>query len=237
MNIAIIDDEKEWRTKAKKELLQNLETINQNASISVYSSGDLFLQDEKAFDMVFMDIEMEGMDGFEATQSYKKRFPKCLVCILTTHSELYRLGYQVDAFRYIDKDNMKEEIPEALSSGIKVLGKNTKITFHIVNVGDIQLAINEILYIETVKRNVRIFTREEQYLSNRTISSLEEELREYGFYSVHKSTLVNLDAITDIDTKRRKLGFPNGNYVTVAGQKIPELKEKYLKVKFMYANG
>ncbi len=237
MNIAIIDDEKEWRIKTKEVVIQNLKSMKHNASISVYSSGDVFLQDEKTFDMVFMDIEMNGTDGFETTQAYKKCFPKCLVCILTTHSELSRLGYRVDAFRYINKDSMVEEISEALSSGIKVLGKNKKIAFHVVNVGEIQLPINEILYIETIKRNVRIYTREQEYLSNRTITSFEKELHTYGFYSVHKSTLVNLDAITSIDTKKRELGFPNGKSVTIAGKKMPEVKQKYLEIKFMYANG
>ena len=132
---------------------------------------------------------------------------------------------------------MAKEIKEALSSGIKLLEKDRKISFHIVNIGEIELAINEILFIETAKRNVRIHTREQQYLSNRTISEIGQELDKYGFYFVHKSTLVNLEAITEIDTKNRKVCLCNGNYVTVAGQKIPELKKRYLEHKFTYGNG
>lgn len=237
MKIAIVDDEKVWRLKAKQEIDNYLKSIGEPSHIFMYTSGERFLEEPEAFDMVFMDIEMDGIDGFQTTNSYKQIFPKCLVAILTTHSECYSIGYRVNAFRYIEKEKMAEEIKEALSSGITVLEKDRTLSFHIVNVGEIELPINEILFIETAKRNVRIHTRDQQYLSNRTLSEIEQELGKYGFYFVHKSTLVNLDAITDMDTKNRKVYLCNGSCVTVAGQKIPELKKKYLEHKFAYGNG
>lgn len=237
MKIAIVDDEKVWRLKTKQEIDNYLKSIGEPTHISMYTSGEHFLEQPEAFDMVFMDVEMDRIDGFQTTNSYKQIFPKCLVAMLTTHSEFYSIGYRVNAFRYIEKERMAKEIKEALSSGIKLLEKDRKISFHIVNIGEIELAINEILFIETAKRNVRIHTREQQYLSNRTISEIGQELNRYGFYFVHKSTLVNLDAITDIDTKNRKVCLCNGSYVTVAGQKIPELKKRYLEHKFTYGNG
>lgn len=238
MKIAIIDDEEKWRLQAKHVICDSLHLLGEPCHTFLYTSGEQFLEDPVAFDMIFMDVEMEGgMDGFEATNAYKKRFPKCLVVILTTHSECYRFGFRVNAYRYIEKENLHEEITEALTSGMKVLEKDKKISFHIVNMGEIQLSINEIIFIETVKRNVQIHTREQEYISNRKLSELEQELKKYGFYLVHKSILVNLDAITDIDTKKRKVYLCNGDSVTVAGQKIPELKEEYLEYKFAYGNG
>lgn len=237
MKIAIIDDEKAWRLKANQEIDNYLKSIGTPCQISIYTSGERFLEHPEVFDMVFMDVEMDGIDGFQTTNAYKQMFPKCLVCILTTHSEFYSTGYKVNAFRYIEKEKMAEEIREALSSGITVLEKDRTISFHIVNIGEIELAINEILFIETAKRNVKIHTREEQYLSNRTLSELEQELGKYGFYCVHKSTLVNLDAITYMDAKTRKVYLCDGSCITVAGQKLPELKKKYLEHKFAYGNG
>lgn len=237
MKIAIIDDEKAWRLKANQEIDNYLKSIGTPCQISIYTSGERFLEHPEVFDMVFMDVEMDGIDGFQTTNTYKQMFPKCLVCILTTHSEFYSTGYKVNAFRYIEKEKMAEEVKEALSSGITVLEKDRTISFHIVNIGEIELTINEILFIETAKRNVRIHTREQQYLSNRTLSEIGQELSKYGFFFVHKSTLVNLDAITEIDAQKRKVSLCNGSWVTVAGQKIPELKKRYIEHKFEYGNG
>ena len=237
MKIAIIDDEKIWRLKAKHEIDNYLKSIGVPPQIFMYPSGERFLKQPEAFDIVFMDVEMDGINGFQTTTTYKKMFPKCLVAMLTTHSEFYSTGYKVNAFRYIEKEKMTEEIKEALSSAITILEKDRTIFFHIVNVGEIELPINEILFIETAKRNIKIHTREQQYLSNRTLSEIGQELGKYGFYFVHKSTLVNLDAIIDIDAKNRKVSLCNGGWVTVAGKKIPELKKRYLEHKFAYGNG
>ncbi len=237
MKIAIVDDEKIWRQKAKQEIDNYLKSTGEPSQIFTYPSGERFLERIEAFDLVFMDIEMNGINGFQATTDYKKMFPKGLVAMLTTHSEFYSIGYKVNAFRYIEKEKMTVEIKEALSSAITVLEKDRTLSFHVVNVGQMELPINEILFIETSKRNVEIHTREQQYISNRTLSELGQELEKYGFYFVHKSTLVNLDVIIDIDTKARKISLCNGSCVTVAGKKIPELKKKYLEHKFTYGNG
>lgn len=232
MKIAIVDDEKVWRLKAKQEIHNYLISTGEPSQLFTYPSGESFLEQPEAFDLVFMDVEMDGIDGFQTTTAYKKMFPKGLVAMLTTHSECYSTGYKVNAFRYIEKEKMAEEIEEALSSAITVLEKDQTISFHIVNVGEVELPINEILFIETEKRNVRIHTREQQYVSNRNLTEIGQELDKYGFYFVHKSTLVNLDAIIDIDAKNRKVFLCNGNWVTVARQKITELKKKYLEHNF-----
>ena len=43
--------------------------------------------------------------------------------ILTTHTEMSRRGYLVNAFRYLDKVNLKEELKEAFYSAKKIAGK------------------------------------------------------------------------------------------------------------------
>ena len=238
MKIAIIDDEKVWIKKTYQEINQYLNLQQKSAHIiSIFTSGEAFLEQSEAFDMVFMDIEMEGMDGFKTTIAYKHLFPKSLVCILTTHDEFSCIGYKVNAFRYIKKEQMKEEIPEALCSGIKVLEKDQKISFHIVNIGEIKLELNEIVFMETFKRNMLIHTRTKQYISNCTLAHIEQEYGKYGFFSIHKSILVNLDAITYIDNKNRKIHLYNGSIVTASRQKIPELKKRYLEHKSEYGNG
>lgn len=236
MKIAVIDDEKCWRQRAKREIAVCLENMKENMEILSYSSGEEFLEKNEAFDMVFMDVEMEGMNGFDVTYVYKQSFPTSLVAILTMHSKFASMGYKVNAFRYIDKARMESEIGEALSAGIKVLGRNKKISFHIVSMGDIQLIIRDIIFIETVKRNVQIHTRTGQYLSNQTISELEFQLKEYGFYLVHRSILVNMDMILKIDSRRRRVYLDDGSVVTVARERISELKKVFLKYTFEYNN-
>lgn len=65
-------------------------------------------------DLLFLDIELaEGEDGFGIARQLMDSGNQCKVCFLTSHTEMARLGYRVNAFRYIDKRHL-EEITEAL---------------------------------------------------------------------------------------------------------------------------
>lgn len=237
MKLAVIDDEQFWRQNAKQKIEEYLDSMGESAEISSYSTGEEFLEQREAFDMLFMDVEMKDMNGFDAICAYKRYFPDCLAVVLTMYNEYSHIGYRVNAFRYIWKAKMEEQIEEALLSGMKMMGRNKKISLHVVNMGDIQLETKEILFIETEKRNVRIHTRKGNYLCNQTISELESQLKDCDFFLVHKSTLVSLDAIVQIDIKKRKIQLYDGSLVTVARQKIPELKEEYMQYVSELAGG
>ena len=103
MNIAIVEDETKLHLIVKKEIQKY---YGKNVQITVFSSGEEFLREDQEFQIIFMDIEMPGKDGFSVSKEYMNRFPDTLIIIMTTHTELSRLGYRINAFRYINKLHM-----------------------------------------------------------------------------------------------------------------------------------
>ena len=77
---------------------------------------------------------------------------------MTTHSEMSRKGYLVNAFRYIDKQNMKEELPEAINSVNIILDNNRQISVNVIGKGLLDINLSNILYIETEKHRVLVHT-------------------------------------------------------------------------------
>ena len=231
MKIAVVDDEKLWQTKMNK-LLED-HTWKEEIDIDVFSSGEEFYK-KRGYDIVFMDIEMGKMDGFEAAHWYKENNPDSILIFLTSHVELSRRGYLFNAFRYIDKSNVEVELDEALSAVELLWQKNHVLEFHVVNMGTVHLKLQDILFIETEKRNVVIHTKEQSFISNRKIDELEEELKEWGFFRSHKSYLVNLANIIKFD--RFYVYFRNRKKAMVSTRKYVELKESYLKQKYEMAN-
>lgn len=231
MKIAVVDDEKLWQEKIKR--LLEAYAWSENIEIDLFSSGEAFYK-KKDYDIVFMDIEMGKMDGFEAAYRYKENNQDFVLIFLTTHTEMSRRGYLVNAFRYIDKANVEEELKEALDAFELLCKKNHVIQFHVVNLGTVHLKLKDILYIETEKRNVVIHTKEQSFVSNRKIEELEEELKEWGFFRSHKSYLVNLTNIFKFD--KLNVYFKNGKKALVSTRKYVELKESYLKQKYVIAN-
>lgn len=100
MKIAVVEDEIKWQLIVQREIRKY---YGDNIQIKVFSCGDELLREEKEYQIIFMDIEMPGRDGFIVSKEYLCKFPDTLIIIMTTHTELSRLGYRVNTFRYIDK--------------------------------------------------------------------------------------------------------------------------------------
>lgn len=230
--IAVIDDQEEWR-KASEDCIGGYYG-ERGVIIHGYSSGVTFIEKKQAYDIVFLDIEMPEMDGFETAECYHETCPEAVIMILTTHTELSRRGYTVNAFRYIDKLNMQEELAEALRSAEEKLKRYKAIPVHVVNMGDFNIVINDIIYIETEKRNVLIHTNKGEYSCSNTITQLETELEEYGFYRCHKSYLVNLSSIERINSS--EVFLSGGDRIMISVKRITELKKRYYDWKCQNAS-
>lgn len=118
MKIGIIEDEAVWRNTIQAVIEKYCRDKNITSQINLYGSGKDFMKNPDA-DLLFLDIELaEGEDGFGIAEQLMHFGNKCKVCFLTSHTELARFGYRVNAFRYIDKRHL-EEINEALDFSLK----------------------------------------------------------------------------------------------------------------------
>lgn len=231
MRIAIVDDEEIWRKKAANVIKKYLQ---EEAAICNYSSGDALLETNEEYKIVILDIEMQGKDGFDTALEYKVSYPDAIIIMLTTHLELMKKGYVVDAFRYVDKINMDEEMKEAMTSARKLLERDNVIQINVVNTGSIPVVLKDIIYIETEKRKVLVHTYDTIYECSDSIGSLEQKLPERFFFRCHKSYIVNMDAIKKLENVF--VHMADGNKAMVGVKKYATLKKKYIQRKYEYAN-
>lgn len=225
MKLAIVDDSKFWRDLACDTVKAFYE--NTPVDIELFDSGEAFLECHKPYDIILMDIEMPNKNGFETIAEYRLFKSDCIAIILTTHTEFANKGYFVDAFRYIDKTNMKLELEEALTSAAKVLACNDTISVNVIGLGSLKLVVKNILFIKTYKRNIIVHTVDNKYECSNNIAELESLLEKYGFYRSHRSCLVNLDKVTTFN--KRDIFFANNETAYLSSRKYPEMKRKYLE--------
>ena len=197
MRIAVCDDEELFRIEFKSVLDKVL--INAEYDIDTFSGGsslyEAFLKNP--FDLVFLDIEMPGIDGITLAKRLRAVSENVQIVFLTSHIEYALEGYEVNALRYL----VKPVDMNKLSVVLKYIQdkKNNSRQIMIKQEGeDIVIDINDVIYMESMDKNVRIVTSKSEYITRYNISDYEEELKNSGFLRIHRGYLISLSKVKKI---------------------------------------
>ncbi len=181
-----------------------------------------YLQDNK-IDIIFLDINMPELDGMSLGKILSKLNENLKIVFITAYKEYAAEAFEIKAFDYLLKPYSEKRINEVLdnltkerkSEYIKDISKINKVT---VTSGDKMyvISINNIYYIEAGEKESMVYTKDNSYSSKIKISKWEEMLPKNKFYRTHRSYMVNLDKITEVEP------WFNGTYVL----KIQDLKFK-----------
>lgn len=168
-----------------------------------------FLQNNPPVDLIFTDIQMPELSGMELS----KTLPQETKVIFTTAFDHYAIeGYKVNALGYLLKPFSYQEFLDAAlkaknwfgqTSSVDSGAKNHQPDFFFVKseYKQIKIDFENILYIEGLKDYVKIYlsTEDKPILSLMTMKKLEEELPKNKFMRVHRSYIVALDKIEQVE--------------------------------------
>jgi DNA-binding LytR/AlgR family response regulator len=234
MKIDIVEDEAVWRDKIKTIIEKYCSDKDIPFQINSYSSGEEFMKNPDT-DLLFLDIELaEGENGFQIAEQLMNCGNKSKICFLTSHTEQARLGYKVNAFRYIDKKHL-EEIDEALDSFLK-----TKIQDRIISCDDtagmrIRINLNELFLVETYGRKLRYLMLDgKEYFCEGMISETARSLSQFGFFQIHRSYIVNLKYIEKVQS--HEITLCNGLKVIIGRAHNKEFKKEFFKWRMLFDN-
>ncbi|QHI34853.1 Transcriptional regulatory protein YehT [Kordia antarctica] len=206
--VVIVDDEKSGRTLIKEYLEYHKELILVGEANNGVDAIKII--NEFKPDLVFMDIQMPGLTGFDVLE-HLNEIP---TIIFSTAYDKYALkAFEVHAVDYLLKPYTKERFDKAISklkdnspsqiaplANEHILSKPTFPDRIIVEKGTkyVTLATADISYIEAYGSYSKIYDAKEGYLSNRGISQLEEKLNPEQFMRIHRSIIVNLPSIKEV---------------------------------------
>ena len=206
--VIIVDDEKSGRTLIKEYLEDHKDLI----LIGEANNGvdAIKIINEFKPDLVFMDIQMPGLTGFDVLE-HLNELP---TIIFSTAYDKYALkAFEVHAVDYLLKPYTRDRFNKAISKLVDnspsqiaplanehILSKSDYPDRIIVEKGSkyVTLATDEIQYIEAYGSYSKIFDSSDGYLSNRGISQLEEKLNPKQFMRIHRSIIVNLTAVKEV---------------------------------------
>lgn len=203
MKIAICDDEVNFQKVLREQIEEYYGTLE--VEIEVFSSGRDFLDRFKEypleFQMILMDIEMPGLNGIETSKQIRKINRSIPIIFLTSHTELAMEGYEVDAFRFLDKPLRMEKLVKALYDFDNLRLLDSKIE---LRDGERTILVNwmEIQYVQSENVYINVYVEDTRYLIRKKLSDIEEQMPKQMFYKPHRSYLINLGSVKSFDGKK-----------------------------------
>lgn len=212
MNIAVVDDEK----LILKQIGGLIEKQMPNCCLDTYVTGDELLGAGKRFDIVFLDIQM---DGIETAKRLRKRQDDIVLIFVTGNREYVFDALDLYAFHYLLKPVDENKFREVLERAAEEVAKKKEKRFLFLKKRNLTLDQADILYIESRAKKVEIHTDGFKDIIEiyATMEELEGQLGE-DFYRCHRSYIVNMAHITEYD---------NGTITITNGDNVYLTKKKY----------
>lgn len=200
MRILICDDD----ASAVEQLKYNIELFFENSGIrcpeiACFSDGASLLADKEEKDILFLDVEMPGINGIYVGKELKKANSQLIIFIVTSYSEYLDDAMRFHVFRYLSKPldqkrffrNMKDAVHLYHTSAVR-LPIETRQSVH-------TLPASSIIMVEARGRKVTVHTVRQDFESVHNMRYWLDLLPDSCFFQTHRSFIVNFRHISDFD--------------------------------------
>lgn len=192
-----------------------------------FTSGEALLADEGDKDIVFLDIEMPGMNGIYIGNELKKRNKNVLIFVVTSYSEYLDEAMRFHVFRYLSKPLDKQRFFRNMRDALSYFNTMTvKIPIE-TRQGLHALPASYIIAIEAQGRKVIVHTIQQDFISVQNMNYWLEWLPKNCFFQTHRSFIVNFEHVVDFD--RSTIHLTNQHVTAyLTRRKYSSFKDAYL---------
>ena len=236
LNIAVVDDEDTSLNRICRLINESL--MVEKSIYTFNSSVDFFSNiNNLNYDLVFLDIEIPEISGFQLAESIIATLPNSTIIFVSNMEHLVFESLKFQPLRFVKKESIEKDMKEAIMAYKEKIDKLNESFLFYCNDISMSVGISDILYFESLGHDIYVKTLSDYYKLKRESQNMKklcEQFEKKGFIRIHKSYLVNYKYIFLIN--RNDVVLKTNERIRINPHRVNEIKNIYQK-QIMKENG
>lgn len=228
--LGICDDDKAERDRLSALCGHILESHQIPFQAAAFPSSEELLKQfdaqENPFDLLLLDIQMDGMNGMELAKELRRKGDSTRLLFITGIPDYALEGYEVHPVHYLLKPIKPAELEKILVRDWEENHLSRTALFH-TGSKIVALPVEEILYLEYINRALIVHTVQEDYTFSMTMAEGEQEVSGKGFARCHKSFSVNIRMVKEVG--RFSLSLRNGLQLPIGRKYYQSFQTEFVR--------
>lgn len=190
--------------------------------VRIFTSSTEFLESEDRPDLLFLDIEMDGMSGIELKDFLETNSHQTYIVFYTAHSEWMPEAFGKNVIGFLRKPVSQREVQRCITKAIFLRKEYCILTLD----PDVRIFCGQILYIQANGVYTTFICEDnKKYSIRKPLRNWEDELREFGFCCPHRSYIVNFQHVEAMDANY--ITLKNGESLPISRRHAKQTKNAY----------
>ncbi|MBI4855727.1 MAG: response regulator transcription factor [Acetobacterium woodii] len=199
-NIAICDDQVAICSAIENIILEYQELTLQDIQIEVFYSAEklgVFMEHQHNFDLIFLDIEMKGLNGLELGRKIREEMDNQITQIVyvSGRDSYFRELFEVRPMNFLSKPVEPDKVIKDIELAMKLINRLGGLFSYKKGSDTHKLPIKNIIYFQSINREIKIVTTTGEELFYGKLQDVFHQVAKYQFMNIHKSYIVNYEYI------------------------------------------
>lgn len=224
MKAAVCDDEKIYHKEVSVLLRKFMKTRNIEIYTDFYGDGEELMKSKKEYDIVFMDYQMEGINGIETAVKLREANSDSVIIFISAYPAAALDAYEVKTFRFLVKPINEAKLFKALDDYLRTIDYDNIL---LLNTHDCnyKIKMSEIIYLEGDGKYTTVRTKKQSLRIHLNLKQLELRLPKSKFIRCSKAFVVGFAHISNHDSC--EVLFDNGEKAKIGAHYAAKFRTEF----------
>ena len=231
-SIAICDDQRGICSEIESIILEYKKSTRLEMQIEVFYSAEklgIYMEYEHNFDLIFLDIEMKGLNGLDLGRKIREEMDNQVTQIVYVSGKdsYFKDLFEVRPMHFLSKPVEPDKIIKDVELAMKLANRLGGIFSFKKGSETHKLPIKNIIYFQSVNREIKIVTTTGEELFYGKLQEVFRQVAKYRFITIHKSYIINYEQVANF--KYEEVQMTNSACLPISQLKRKEVRRLQMK--------